>query len=75
MVVLIAAYDLEQLEFAESRAARGRQRLDQVRQLRDGANGAHRDLAERLVANVKLTQRLLDSFCQRLREKVDSHGI
>jgi hypothetical protein len=68
------AHDLEQLEFAESRAARGRQRLNQVRQLRDGADGIHRDLAERLVANVELTQDLLDGFCQSLREKVKSHG-
>lgn len=68
-------YDLEQLEFAESRAAKGRQRLSQVRRLRDAATGAHRDLAERLVANVEAIQRLLDSFCQHLRERVNSRAV
>ena len=64
------SHDMEQLEFAETRAAEGRERLRQVRHLRDGAGPAIRDSAERLVANVEATQQLVEDFCRRLRAKV-----
>jgi len=66
------SHDLEQLEFAEIRAADGRERLKRVRRLRDAVDPLHRANAERLVANIEATQKLLESFSHRLREKVNS---
>jgi hypothetical protein len=66
------SHDLEQLEFAETRAANGRERLKQVRHLRDNAAPAIRENAERLVANVEAVQQLLEDSCRRLRAKVES---
>jgi hypothetical protein len=65
-------HDLEQLEFAETRVASGRERLERVRQLCAAANPADRANAERLVATVEATQRLLEDFCHQLRERVKS---
>ena len=59
--------DLEHLEFAETRAANGRERLKQVKHFRDNADQEIRDNAEQLVANVEATQQLLEDFCHRLR--------
>ena len=56
------SHDVEQLEFAQTRAANGRERLKQVRHLRDNATPAIRDNAERLVANVEATQQLVEDF-------------
>ncbi len=67
--------DLEQLEFAEIWAAQGRERLKRVHQLRDAADPKDRANAERLVANVEATQKLLEGFCHRLREKVNSRSF
>ncbi len=67
--------DLEQLEFAETRAANGRQRLQQVRRLRDKLDPAMRDNADRLVANIEATQQLLEDFCHQLRTRVKSSSV
>ncbi len=71
------SHDLEQLEFAESRTARGRDRLNHVRKMRDGFvdGSAERDAAERLFTNVEDIQRLLEGFCDHLRTKVNSRSI
>ena len=66
------SHDLEQLEFAETRAANGRERLNHVRHLRDNAEPRIRDNAERLVANVEAIQQLLEDFCHKLRGQVKS---
>ena len=67
-------HDIEQLEFAETRAASGRDRLNQVRRkLRDLSAPEHRAQAERLVANFEATQKLLDGFCHHLRNMVSNH--
>jgi hypothetical protein len=63
------SHDLEHLEFAETSTAKGRERLKQVKHLRDNAEPAIRDNAERLVANVEATQQLLEDFCRRLRAR------
>ena len=64
-------YYQEQLEFAESRAANGRDRLNRQRQKLDAIDqfAPHRAVAERLLANFEATQKLLDDFCHRLRTK------
>ncbi|MDE2064293.1 MAG: hypothetical protein KGJ00_17990 [Bradyrhizobium sp.] len=60
----------EQLEFAESRAANGRSRLDRLRWMRDGeVDAAQRAGLDRLIATFELTQRLLDNFCRQLRRQ------
>ena len=66
--------DVAQLEFAETRAASGRDRLNEVRRkLGDMSAPEHRAQAERLVANFEATQKLLDGFCHHLRNKVSNH--
>ncbi len=69
--------DLEHLEFAESRAARGRDRLNHLKSQREYfAFGAReREQVERLLINLENLQTLLEDFCHRLREKINSHGI
>jgi len=56
------SHDLEQLEFAETRAANGRERLKRVRRLHDAADPAHRANAEQLVANIEAIKPL-EGFC------------
>lgn len=68
------SHDLEHLEFAESRAARGRQRLNHLMRLRSAfAPGTtERAQADRTVVNVEELQALLDDLCHRLRDKVNA---
>jgi hypothetical protein len=66
------AHDLEQLEFAEKRAADGRNRLNHLRSRLILTPERLRAQAEQLVANFESTQILLDDFCHRLRNKVNS---
>ena len=66
------SHDLEQLEFAESRAANGRGRLARLKQNLDSVAESERAMAERLVANFEALQQLLDGFCHHLRQKVNS---
>ncbi len=62
--------DAEQLEFAESRVAKGRERLNHVRALSDAAEPRDRANAKLLVANVRQVQDLLEKFCHQLRAKL-----
>jgi hypothetical protein len=65
----------EQLEFAERRAAKGRDLLNQIRYLLQENELPHRARAERLVANFEATQKLLDGYCDQLREKVNQSRL
>jgi hypothetical protein len=62
--------DLEQLEFAEKRAARGRDLLSQLRYVRDGEDLVDRASADRLITTFETTQSLMDDYCQQLRTRV-----
>lgn len=65
--------DLEQLGFAEARAAEGRERLDRLRQtLERGVAGPDRAFTERLIANAETTQRLLEKVCLQMRQNLNS---
>lgn len=64
-------HDVEQLEFAESRAAKGRERLNRVRALSDAAEPEDRANHKLLVANVEAIQDLLEAFCHQLRASVN----
>jgi hypothetical protein len=70
-------HDLEQLEFAESRTAAGRKRVDQVTKLRDGfAFGSlERRQADELLVNIVNLQTLLEDSCHRMRKKISSRGL
>lgn len=67
------AHDLEQLQFAEQRAAQCRDRLKRLRQtVADTADLKVRAQGERLLANFEDLQRLIDEFCHRLRDRVNA---
>lgn len=70
-------HDLEQLEFAESRAAETRDRLNFARNLRnsfvEGSN--ERADADRLLQNFEAIHRLFEQFRNYLRERVHSRAI
>jgi len=68
------ARDLEQLQFAESRAASGRDRINFLRQRLDGVTENHRPALERLLANFEAIQLLLDGFCLQLRALAQSRS-
>lgn len=65
-------HDLEQLEFAESRAARSLDRVRHFRKLRDAfAEGStDRAYAEGVLANFEATHILLEKYCHQMREKI-----
>ena len=65
-------HDLEQLQFAESRVAKGRRRLSHLRQALDEAGPDGRALAESVIATVEVTQLLLENYCQRLRARANA---
>lgn len=64
------SHDPEQLEFVESRAAKGRERLNHVRALRNAAEPKDRANAELLVANVKAIHDLLQNVSHQRRASV-----
>ena len=65
--------DLEQHNFAERRAADGRDQLKHLRSRLDLTPERHRAEAERVVANVEAVQHVLEDFCHQLRNKVKEH--
>jgi hypothetical protein len=69
-------HGLEQLEFAENRAASGRRRVDRARALFDSfaLDTPEREQAGRLLINLENLQTLLEDFCHRLRAQVTSGG-
>lgn len=71
------SHDLEHLEYAERRAASGRERLNYVRNLRAtfAFGTPEREQAERLLVNIENLQTMLDDFCHRLRDKINARGL
>ncbi len=69
--------DLEHIDFAETRAAKGRERVNRVRKSRKAFDlgTRERELAERLLVHLENRQTMWEDFCHRLREKVKSRGI
>ena len=66
------ARNLEALDFALERAARGRATLMRLRQIRDRLNdpGGRRQ-ADRLIANAETLQAMLDEFYRRCKQSVE----
>ena len=71
------AHDLEQLEFAASRAAKSKDLVNHVRKLRDGlAEGsADRARADSTLANFEALHTLMEQFCHQMRERVNSRRL
>ncbi|MDA9440357.1 hypothetical protein XH98_14760 [Bradyrhizobium sp. CCBAU 51745] len=69
--------DLETLQFAEDRAARGRDRLNHLRRLRAAfADGSiEQARADQMLANFETTQKLMEQFCLAMRERAHSNRI
>ena len=70
------AHDLEHLEFAEKKAAEGRERVNHVRGIRNGHpfGTTEREQAERLLVSCENLQTVLEDFCHRLRGKINAPG-
>ena len=64
--------DAEQLEFAQSRAAKGRELLNRARAQLANSHPDARPQAERLVENLAALQLLLDDFCHQFQNKANS---
>ncbi|CCE12136.1 conserved hypothetical protein [Bradyrhizobium sp. STM 3843] len=69
--------DLEHLEFAESRAAESRDRVNRLRKLRDAfeEGSPDRAQADRVLANVEAIHKLMEQFCHHMRQRVNSRGL
>ena len=65
-------HDVEQLRFAEKRAADGRDRLNHLRSRLDLTPERLRVEALRVIANVEAIQHLLEGFCHQLRDRVSN---
>jgi hypothetical protein len=71
------AFDLDHLEFAETRAAQGRERLIRLRNKRNGhpVGTIEREQAEGLLISCENLQTALEDFCHRLRAQVNTRGL
>jgi hypothetical protein len=69
-------HDREHLAFAESRLARGRERVAEIKSLQKifASGTREREEADKLLVDVENMLTLLDDFCNRLRAKVDMGG-
>jgi hypothetical protein len=70
-------HDLEQLEFAESRTARSRERVNHFRKLRDAfvEGSTDRAHAENVLANFEKTYALMEKCCHQMRERINSRRL
>jgi hypothetical protein len=70
-------HDLEQLEFAEARAAKSRESVNHFRNLRDAfAEGsADRANADKMLAKFEAIHELLEQFCRHMRCRANSRRL
>ena len=69
------SHDQEQLEFAESRARQGQDRLKALRHGLEIGQLTNRKRAERLIANIEAIQQLLEGFCSQFRDRVNDSRL
>ena len=68
--------DLEQLQFAESRAVACRDRLSRLKRLRDSfADSADRLRADGMVQTFEAILAEIESFCSRMRRRIETRGL
>jgi hypothetical protein len=70
-------HDLEQLEFAEARAAKSRERVNHFRNLRDAfAEGSDdRVHADSMLAKFEAIHELTEQFCRHMRRRANSRRL
>ncbi len=71
------SHDLEQLEFAEGKAAICRNRVNRLRRLRDGfvEGSVSRTQADSLLVNFEVVLTQVEGFCGHLRRRVQASGL
>lgn len=71
------SHDLEQLEFAEVRAAKCRDRVDHFRTLREAfvEGSSDRDQANHMLEKFEAIHGLMEQFCQHMRDRVNSRRL
>ncbi|QOZ54658.1 hypothetical protein [Bradyrhizobium sp. CCBAU 53338] len=71
------AHELENLEFVERKATEGRDRVNLVRNARNGHpfGTTEREHAERLLIGCENLQTVLEDSCRRLRAKINSSSV
>ncbi|MBU6462206.1 MAG: hypothetical protein KGL35_12830 [Bradyrhizobium sp.] len=71
------SHDLEQLEFAESRATACRDRVSHLTRLREcfAAGSSDRVQAERMLANFEDILRLIEGFSDQMRKRVNDRAL
>ena len=71
------AHDLEQFEFAESKVAESRDRVERLRRLRAAfiEGSSERQQADRLLRNAEGIHDLIEQFCHHLRARVNSRSL
>ncbi len=68
--------DLEQLQFAESRAAACRDRLIRLQHLRDSmTDSADRSRADGVVRTFEGVLKEVENFCGQMRRRIESSGL
>ncbi len=71
------SHDLEQLEFADSRAAKCRARVDHIRRLRDGFadDSTEWATADGLLRNFEMLLVQVEEFCDHMRKRVNGSSL
>ncbi|HTO62202.1 MAG TPA: hypothetical protein VMM15_13215 [Bradyrhizobium sp.] len=71
------SHDLEHLEFAETRAADSRDRVNHVRKLREAfvEGSTDRAHADRLLTNVEAIHDVIEQFCRQMRQTINSRRL
>ena len=71
------SHDLEQLQFAESRAAACRDRVGHLRRLRDcfAADSTGRAQANAMLQNFEALLVQVESFCGHMRARIHTHSL
>jgi hypothetical protein len=71
------SHDLEQLEFAEARAAKCRERVDHFRRLREvfADGSSDRARADSILSNFEAIHEMMDRFCHHMRGRVNSRRL
>ncbi len=70
-------HDLEHLEFAETRTAKSRDRVNHFRKLRDSfvEGSSDRTRADGVLANFEAIHDAMEQFCRHMRERVNSRSL
>ena len=70
-------HDLEHLDFAETRTANSRDRVNHFKKLRDSfvEGSTDRAHADSVLTNFEAIHTVMEQFCRQMRERVNSRGF